>query len=246
MKDFSSYLKSVLEERQKNKNNYSIRSFALDLGVGKTTIAEIINGSRVPSERNLQTIIGNITQSEEERELLINQYAEASLQKRLKFKILEEAEFHPISDWEYFAILNLCKLKGNQGNAKWISQQLFIKESRAEECLKDLIAYNYLTIRDGKLLRLTNPISSQTEVSDLKIKKHHSHSLNLAEEALYNTPVEVREYIAGTIAIEEADLAKAKDELFEFYRSFAKKYDKTENADLVYKINIQFFPCRNY
>lgn len=47
------------------------------------------------------------------------------------------------------------------------------------------------------------------------------------------------------MAINSEKLEEAKDYIFEFYQKFMKKVERG-NRDKIYKINIQFFPCKNF
>lgn len=236
------FLTKYFEEKKKIQQSYSLRDLAADIGVGKTTLSEIIAGKRDPSQKNMELILKVVTNSDSEVQEVLQDRNSENQKRRLKYRTVQGDSFSLISDWEYLAILNLAKIKENNSSIKWISKKLNITQERATECVNDLIANEYLSVSHGKLTRLTGPLSSTTEVDNQDIKKHHSQSLNLAEDALYSTQVELREFLSGHIAIRAEDIPSAKEEIFEFYKRFAKRYDRLENADSLYKINIQFFP----
>lgn len=235
-------LSNYFENQKKLKKSYSLRDLARDIGVGKTTLNEILAGNREPSRKNMSQILSVISNDPILTQKILEDSESQDIQKRLKYRTIQSDQFTLISDWEYLAILNLAKLKTNSSSTEWISEQLDISEERAKQCVTDLVENGYLNLVDGKLVRLTGPISSTTDIDNQEIKKHHSQSLNLAEDSLYSTPVELREFLSGHIAICEEDIPKAKDEIFEFFKRFAKRYDRLENAEKLYKVNIQLFP----
>lgn len=235
-------LSNYFENQKKLKKSYSLRDLARDIGVGKTTLNEILAGNREPSRKNMSQILSVISNDPILTQKILEDSESQDIQKRLKYRTIQSDQFTLISDWEYLAILNLAKLKTNSSSTEWISEQLDISQERAKQCVTDLVENGYLNLVDGKLVRLTGPISSTTDIDNQEIKKHHSQSLNLAEDSLYSTPVELREFLSGHIAICEEDIPKAKDEIFEFFKRFAKRYDRLENAEKLYKVNIQLFP----
>lgn len=235
-------LSNYFENQKKLKKSYSLRDLARDIGVGKTTLNEILAGNREPSRKNMSQILSVISNDPNLTKKILEDSESQDIQKRLKYRTIQNDQFTLISDWEYLAILNLAKLKTNSSSTEWISAQLDISEERAKLCVTDLVKNGYLNLVDGRLIRLTGPISSTTDIDNQEIKKHHSQSLNLAEDSLYSTPVELREFLSGHIAICEEDIPKAKDEIFEFFKRFAKRYDRLENAEKLYKVNIQLFP----
>lgn len=239
-------LQKELLKRKALNGNYSIRTFAKDLGIGKTTLSDVLNGRRSPSKKNLEIIIFSLAKSEKEYKELSADLENHLPQKRKIFKVIDEEDFEIISDWEYMAILNLVKIRDHIPTAQWVSNRLGIDLDRAETCIHNLIKFNYLEIKDHQFQRINKtPLSTKTEIPAQAIKKHHSQSLHLAEDALYNVDVKMREFLSGNLAIDIKDMDEAKDMIFEFYRSFTKKYE-SQSADEVFKFNVQFFPCRSY
>lgn len=223
-----------LSKRKQALPDYSLRTYSEDLEIARSTLFDLLSGKRQPSNKSFQKLQKHFPK--------LNSFKEPS--KNIRHEILKEKEFSLISDWEYMAILNLVKIKDHVAKASWISERLGISEHRAKVCLNNLINQGHLKIQNSKMSRIHGAISTSTDISSSAIRKHHIQAINLAEDALFNTPIQLREFLSATLAIDIENLPQMKDEIFEVYKKFSKKFDE-QNANEVYKLNIQFFPCKN-
>lgn len=95
------------------------------------------------------------------------------------------------------------------------------------------------------MVRTKKAITPSTEKKDDSIRKHHIQSMEMAINSLTHTAVKEREFLSGTMAINSEKIDEAKDYIFDFYQKFMKKVEDG-HQDKIYKINIQFFPCRQF
>src|SRR5262249_38507672 len=153
------------------------------------------------------------------------------------YQTLEESEFEPISEWYYFAILSLGKLKDNQASAKWISKQLGISFPEAKAAYEKLKACGYIKEANGKFSQATRPLHSSRDIPSRTIRRYHKQNLDLAKDRMETVPVELREYTSMTIAVDRQKLARAKKMIHEFKLRLSR-YLESEPADDVYTLAI--------
>ncbi len=137
-------LVAELEVRKKRNPQYSLRAFALSLGVSPAQLSQIISGRRNITIKSLQKISQGLGLAPSEVE---NYLKDWSLQKldfqhedpkvRNKKNLLDD-EFKLISEWYHFAILSLVKLRGASTQPEWIAAKLGISERVAEEAVRRL------------------------------------------------------------------------------------------------------------
>ncbi len=230
-----------IEKKEKTYGKYSLSKLSLDTGVSKTTLSGFINKDRVPSRENLFKIAQTVTTNKAILKKYSTELATIKQSKHRK-KIISYKLFKEISDWEYFAIIGLTRLKDNSANEDWIADKLSIEKSRAKKCLKKLLKEGLLKIKDNRLYKDYKHLGTPTEISNQDIKKAHSQAINLSEEAMYTIPFKHRQYITSNLTIKDEDLVEAREELDKLVKKFIKKYNCETEADALYKLNIQFFP----
>lgn len=239
------FLNEVLEERKGRNQSYSVRAFARDLGIGKTTLSEVLSGNRRLSKNNLTKICEKLEVSEHQKKLLesdnLNQRVSPQELENLFFK---EDQLKMIANWYYLAILNLTKVKKNKAEAKWIANRLGVSVNQANDALDVLIRMKLLTVKRGKLVRTSNPIHSTEDIPSKALKKHHEQMLQQAEQSLYRDATDIREISTVTMGIKAQDFEKARKMLRNFRKRFMKviETDEPNQADEVYALGLHFFP----
>jgi transcriptional regulator with XRE-family HTH domain len=117
-------LKKFDESKKKNAN-WSQRAFALKIGVSSGALSEILKGKRALSLQLKKKISAKLHFSPSE----ISAFFNDDLPKHLKAHQLEYAklttdQFHLISDWWHYGILNLMNTKGFKPETQWIGNRL--------------------------------------------------------------------------------------------------------------------------
>lgn len=231
-------LNQEFEKRRAKNPFYSLRAFARDLGVGKTTIIDVINGQRKLSSRNVEIVVDRLKLSEEEAAVL---RSESSHLNAASHEVVQDDDLKLIEDWHYLATLNLASLKESQCSAEWVSARLGISFEVATDTLGELIERGMIENVDGKMVRISKPLTTQTDIPSDSIVEHHRQSIEKALEALHEVPVELREFASVTYAIHPSQIKEAKSHILEFHRKLGKIL-KSDEAQEVYKLNIHFFP----
>lgn len=240
--DLQKILIAYVERQKKIHKKYSLSDLSKNSGVSKTSLSEFLNGNRELTPENKIKLATVIIQSKKSFNYFVEKNSSISKIAKKREKILKKTQFSYISDWEYFAILASVYLKNSSSDTQWISKTLNIPHERAVECLEQLLNLKLIKITNSKIIRQGYNISSPRGESNQDIKKNHSQSINLADEKLYEIPIERREYITSNLCIAEKDFNPLRQDIIKFYKKIAKKYTKYSDGDHLYKLNIQFFP----
>ncbi|MFS4461043.1 TIGR02147 family protein [Bdellovibrio sp. HCB2-146] len=232
-----------LAKRQMRNSAYSIRAFARDLGVGVTTLSDVLAGRRSLSKTNVQKVMEKLSVSPLEREVLWAHYKATAARTEIDDRTtLDEDTFRLIADWHYLAIMNLAKLKTNSAKPEWIAERLNIRVDDAEVALERLFRLELIKkTRGNRLERTAKPLTTSNEIPSAAIRKHHSQNLRLAEESLHRDPVPTREFGSVTMAINPEKLPQAKEILLKTRKKIAGLLEEGDLSE-VYTLSFQLFP----
>jgi uncharacterized protein (TIGR02147 family) len=232
-----------LTRRQTRNSSYSLRAFARDLGVGATTLSDVLADKRSLSKTNLGKVMEKLLVSPLEKEKLWDDYKDnVNRPRELDDKtVLEEDVFRLIADWQYFAVWSLAKIKDNQARPEWIANRLGIKKEEAEDAIERLIRLKLVRKSQGRLVRTGNSLSTTTDIPSAAIRKHHSQNLRLAEDSLHHVPVEFREFGSVTMSVNPEKLSAAKQILLKTRKKISDLLETGEVSE-VYTLSFQLFP----
>lgn len=230
-------------QRQTRNSAYSLRAFARDLDLGVTSLSDVLAGKRNLSKTNLEKVMERLAVSPMEQDMILRSRVGDGPSKEAQEErtLVDEDTFRLIADWHYLAILNLAKIKDNQANPFWISERLGIKADDAEMAIERLLRLKLITVRRGKMERTSNPLTTSQNIPSAAIRKHHRQNLQLAEEALFNVPVEKREFISATMAVNVEKLPQAKEILLKTRKKIAALLEQGPVSE-VYTMSFQLFP----
>lgn len=240
MKTISStkLLNEEYEKRKARNAAYSLRAFARDLGVSKTTIGEVINGGRRLSLQNIEVIARALELSEETINGLKSDLSQIPDGPREQ---LDGDDLKFIEDWYYLAILNLAKLPNARCQADWIAERLGLSLELSSMALNHLIDHGLIENRSGAMFRISKSLTTTVDIPSSSIVEHHRQSIEKALCALSDTPVEQRDFTAVTYTVNPEQMTEVKEMILHFHRKLGK-FLETENASEVYRLNINFFP----
>ncbi|WP_413585594.1 DUF4423 domain-containing protein [Bdellovibrio sp. HCB274] len=234
-------LMQELAKRQTRNSSYSLRAFARDLGIGSTTLSDVMGDRRSLSKSNLEKVMERLLVSPLERELLWAEYRQGSTKIAIdEDLLLQEDTFRMISDWYYLAIMNLAQLPENRANPLWIAKRLGIKESEAEQALDRLFRLELLKKSRNRLVRTTKPMLMK-DVPSAAIRKYHNQNLHLAEQSLHRDPIDTRLFNSMTMAVNPEKIPAVKDVLL---KTRKKIEDLLQDGPLteVYTLSFLLFP----
>lgn len=240
-------LQEALLEAQARNRAFSLRSFAKKLGVGPSSLSEILNGKRRVSRKLAERMTEKLCLPPHERAALLELFPEKSGPDQENgagkdYTRLSADQFHAISDWYHFAILSLAETVDFSSHPEWIAQRLGIRRFEAEMALERLQRLGLLRVTEqGEVVPTRGGFTSSDDIQDLALRRAHSRNLTLAEQSLEKDHVTLRDFTAVTMAIDPERLPVAKQMIREFQdklSAFLESGSKTE----VYKVSMQLFP----
>ncbi len=240
--------RSILERefnlRRDRNSSFSLRSFAMFLGVGAATLSDVLKGKRKLSKQSVIKVCEKLGLPEIERELLLSESTTKTINKGEVEKYrLKEDVFQLISDWYHFAIIELQHIKGHKADPKWISSKLKISELQATMALERLLSLKLIKIVRGKIVgALENMATTGTIPSDA-IRKRHQQILGLAQRSIAEDSMEERFPFEITMAIDPSKLPEIRDKIRKYCRKLQNDLEK-ENQVEIYSLWCGVFPLR--
>lgn len=243
-------LNDCFRARQHKNKSYSLRAYARDLGLHPSTLSAVLHKKRgLPWSQGIMICEKLRLKKNERHSFLKSLHQQKFWQfpKTLDFlnsktTLSESSYFKVIAEWEYFAVLTLFDTTGFKGTVMNITENLGISKSRVLEVISILVQLNLLTDQGGQFKK--NPQGSFKTTEDILSKAlqlAHLQELELAKQKLAITPVDLRDYSSNCMAINRAQLPKAKQLIREFRKNMEALLEKGCRKD-VYLLSIQLFP----
>ncbi len=235
-------LKRKFEETRLKNPRWSLRAFANKIGMSSGALSEIMKGNRDLSMKAREKIAKHLHLSPMEQEQFFAEVLPTHFKrKQLSYHQLSDDQFHLISDWWHFAILNLLKTKDFRGSVNWIAKRLGLSLAVVDEAWNRLLRLGYLKKKDGKIVREYPSINTSDGFFNLSIQKSHLEDAGLIAKSLQEVAVPLRDHTSSTMAMRKSDLKKAKELIRIFQDQFAEKIE-SEVGDEVYRLSISLFP----
>lgn len=161
------------------------------------------------------------------------------LKRQVNFKLLTEDVFKIVSEWHYFAIVELTSLKDFKNNSRWISKKLKIPEIEVQLSLQKLLRVGLLQEQNGQLKKTEKNYIFEN-VSSAAIRKHHHNTLDLAHKALEEQEMSQREFFTVCFPMDPRLLPEAKRKIREFSEHLMQEMEESSPL-AVYKVAVQMF-----
>ena len=264
-------LRDQLQARLDRNPRYSIRAFARSLGTDSGALAQILAGTRIPSEKAAKKVIAKLDLSPEETEAFLRSLAEVHAARALKrqnpffrrlladaigpsgskkdssllvYRELEHDYFRMVADWYHYAILELTLTADFQSNPRWIAQQLGITVTEVNQACERLRELGYLGEQDGRWVKTTLPLMTMDRTrSSTAHRKRQRQILDKALVALEEVPIESRNHSAMTMAIDPEKIPEAKVLIQKFLDELSVVLESGKPR-VVYEASVCLFPLQ--
>lgn len=238
-------LKIRLEEAKAKNPNVSLRAYAKKVGISPGSLSLILLGKRSMSNELAELIANNLKLDPQQRSEVIQKPEIPKNNKRTldNYMQLNSDQFDLISQWHYFAILNLMHLKNFISDSKWIARRIGISEEKAKESL-ELLQRLQLVSKNakGELKRIKPKFRTEDDVKNEALRISHLESLDLAKNRLADCDVNNRDYTWITFPMDKNKMAKAKELIRRFQDEFLELIEVDSDPSEVYRMAIQLFP----
>ena len=241
--DLSFLLHNVLKERRERNQNYSIRAFARDLKISSGRLSDILNQKYIPGASISSRIVEALSLNEEEGKI-IQQIIENSQKSKKELggaHQLREDELSMISDWHYFAILNLMETTNYQDEFSWIADRLNLNEVIVRDSFEKMLNLGLIEIKNGKHVPTHKNLTTTHNIPSSVLREANRQAIMQSLYSLEHDASDIRDITSIVLPVNIANLSKAKEMAREFRRKVATLLEEGEKTE-VYNICIQIVP----
>ncbi len=240
-------------QQQTNKYHLSLREFSKRINLDASTVSKILDGKRsIPKSHAIKLSEYMFDEKHKQDDFVRAVIARKNDVKKEKLKktslkIKEEnfEYFQVISQWEYFAILNLLKAKKLQINTQTISKKLGITLKRTQQCIETLLTLGFIEQKNDSYFRTVKSIQTTNEVWSRALQMAHAEELEMAKRKLH-IDFQLKDFQSMTFAIPLEQLSKIKALTQKLYDAIDEISEKNlENAQEIYLFSSQLFPLSN-
>jgi uncharacterized protein (TIGR02147 family) len=258
--DYRDILKDDFERRKLKNSSYSLRAFARDIGLLPSRLSDVLNGKQGLSDEKAVSIAQKINLNEEEKDYFLNlvrsRHGRSRIARTFALRkldeisgkpdvVLTEAQFSKISQWYYFALLELTSAFPNASQENEMAQYLNLETAVVSKALNTLKELQLLRVdENGKFIRTHFRVSTTNDVPSKAIQSFHVGIIDQAQKALQQVATPKRDFSSINIWLNENDLCEAKTELQQFRRDLLRRYQKNSEGRGLYALNLNLFPYK--
>jgi uncharacterized protein (TIGR02147 family) len=258
---FQRCLRAELDRRIQKNSRYSLRSFATALQMDSAALSRILAGNKIPTPSLSKKIIVALGLTPDEQKSFLFSIAKAYESGRHQRKPVEIKQilkdhtktlpvrdlstdlFQVISDWHYFAILQLVQTNGFKSNIKWIAQQLRISETQTKMAVDRLMTLELLKKEKDTWVRIPESLLIRDKTMTTPAQRKRIKQITeKAIESLENDPIEIRNHSTLTMAIDPDKIATAKNAIQNFMDQLAVLLQTKKIK--VYELQVNLFPLQ--
>jgi transcriptional regulator with XRE-family HTH domain len=241
--DLMNIVKAEFARRANNNPNYSLRSFARQLGISHSHLSRLMSKNRKPTQKTTAILLENLRLSEAEIDHKLKSLG-VTYSRLDKYQKLLESQFSLISNWYHFAILELALLEDFNSDPKWIAQRLNISKSEVNIALERLQQEGHLIIEsDGSWkVQSVHTTWSNTKTTSEARKMHQKQVLTKAKDAINEVSYDFRQNSSLMLAADRTLLPEIKKRIQEFKDSISEFIEAQGKYNEVYQLSLAFFP----
>lgn len=269
---FREYLKNELDRRMTNNSAYSMRAFARDLDMPVSRLSELLSGKSGVSLIRVKEIASNLKLSPTEAQFVEDlatldfgktneSKKSASLRisnlNKKNAKAMTAQDFEEISDWYYFAILEVISKVETKTQYSDLSAQIGIKESLCQFAIERLLRKGLIIESDG-VWKSTNKSMTVIGESKLSIQKFHKQFVHESIKCFDHSEFNDREFSSTFVMLTEEEIQELRKKIRQTVESVffditqrrqQKQIEKlslpVNKDDLkLYGLGVQLFPVK--
>jgi uncharacterized protein (TIGR02147 family) len=256
-RDYRQILKERFSERCAHNPQYSLRAFARDIKIAPAQLSLVLSGKKglsAPKARQIAKALGlNENETQVFCSLVDSAHARSKAGKSAAQSRLAQLElpsesvqlqldaFRTVSDWYHFAILQLMRVDGWHDDPKWIASQLRINAHEVPAALERLERLELIRSEEGRYTPVAETVFTTDGVPSEALRKFHRQVLDKAAAALAEQSLDRRYFNTTVLAIDEADLPKAKARIKALHQEFMNEFSEKSGLNRVYCLAVQLF-----
>lgn len=256
--NYRSFLRSVLTSRAEKNPAYTMRAFALQVGIAPSMLTSIFQFRRNLSQLKAYQVGRKLGLNEAEVEyfsLLVQlESAKApelraallarinTLNPQQKAYCLTADRFQLIAQWYHSPIIAMAGLHDFTLTAKTAASRLKISESEAELALERLERLELLKREpEGSYVKVHESVLVSSDIPDAGLRKFYTQMLNKGIESLDTQSTTERYTSSLTIAFDPGQLSEARRIMNDCLAKVEELAAKGKKRDKVYHLDAIFF-----
>jgi transcriptional regulator with XRE-family HTH domain len=217
------------ELRRQRNPRFSLRAYSQYLKVSPATLSGFFSGKRSLSFETLTKISDTLNLSPEQKAAVLNSPSSQT-------SIVDEETFALISEWYYFAILNLLETKSFMSSPTWIAKRLGIPKETARAAWDQLNKMGLVVLKKDKWVRTKKKIHSSDQVSSSAVRRSHLGDLDLIRESILSDGVDRRDSTSLTFPLSACQFQK----MIDLIRKFRNEMSDASEKDQTIPTSINF------
>lgn len=258
--DYREILLNEFQIRRTKNAAYSLRAFAREIGILPSRLSEVLSRKQGLSEKRAEVIAEalklpadvkslflDLVASQHARNQVSKDFAIQRLAARKKHPhvILTEEQFESISDWYYFAILEMVVQYPEKSKISRVAQELNLTPEVVNMALGRLTQLGLIyESSEGNLTRLHPQLKTTHDKPSRAIQAYHKQILQKATESLTSTQVHERDYSSINFWITSEEIVKLKEQLMNLRRQTLSHHTQPSPQSRLYALNLQLFPLQ--
>lgn len=245
MKTLNQHLHSKFKSARATNPRLSLRNLALKAKLSPGHVSEIFSGKRPISKVNLEklAVALRLTPIEvQEAEKYFESDNARKKSTRSMDRVLNKTEFSEISSTEYFHTLAALDISFDSINANDIAAKTGLSVAQTETILAKFMKLGILhSHENGDVQKSLLSISTERDIPNFEIQRFHTEALEKTKETFTKVPVNKREMVSVSMAINPKNIPLAKKEIEKCWKNVYTKLTRGERTE-VYTLGIQLVP----
>lgn len=244
---FQEALHTEFQQLRSRNAAFSLRAYAKRLKVNSGVLSSVLSGKRKVSAKWAKSVVERMNLSPEDKqkvlqELSLKDLTHIQLKNSQEKLLLKSDEFKMISDGIHYALLALMTTDDFKSDVDWMAERLKTNSNIIDHALERLKRLHLAELKNKKRWTSTGKVLRTSDgISDIHIKNYHEDRLKEAKESLFNDPVDSRDFLSSTIAIDKSKLPMARKLTREYLMKLEALLSESKK-DEVYRIGFQMFP----
>lgn len=252
---FRTLLNDTLRERVRQNPRYSLRAFALSLGVDPGNLSRAMRGLSVLSWDYGQRIVKALNLNPEQSKAFFDSLESSAPrgvagtnQRRSKAletpQIVDLNSFELVSDHLHYAISELTAVEDFQPDPSWIADALGTSPAKAEAAIERLKRVGILREEGGRLVKAAPKMQTGDAVhTNEALKQYLKEVMELGMRSIDKDPIQERCHMALTMPIDPDLLDKARASIVEFAKKLCTELSSGRRRQ-VYQLGLALYPLQ--
>lgn len=247
---YQTFLSRELAKRCEKNPQYSLRAFAMALGIDAGTMSRYLNGKQIPSYKLSKRMLETLDITPEEQNEFLNSLPVGNGDKKTppnrrdKPQDLSIEYYKVIGDWYHIALMELTFVEGFQSDSRWISSQLGISQTEANLAIERLHKLGLIQKKNGKIIKATERLfTHDRHLSTPALRRNQKQFLEKAIYSLENDPTDKRKITSMTVAINPQKLEIAMHMIDKFSQTLSRVLESGKRKT-VYNLEVALYPVQ--